>query len=70
MAYHQLEPWGFEIDSFYTGVIASTIANVNRDPKKKPQPFTPQDFMLKTEKPETPAEVGKRLLRELGIKDG
>lgn len=28
-----------------TGVIASTIANANRDPKKRPKPFTPQEFM-------------------------
>lgn len=27
-------------------VIAATIANVNRDPDKRPQPFTPSDFLL------------------------
>lgn len=26
-------------------MIASLIANVNRDPKVRPQPFTPDDFL-------------------------
>ncbi len=30
---------------FCAGVVASVVANVNRDPKKKREPFTPQDFM-------------------------
>lgn len=29
------------------GIVAATIANVNRDPKKRPQPFTPEDFAPK-----------------------
>lgn len=27
------------------GIVAATIANCNRDPKKKPQPFKPEDFV-------------------------
>jgi hypothetical protein len=27
------------------GIVASTIANVNRDPKKKPDAYQPADFM-------------------------
>lgn len=27
------------------GIVASTIANVNRDPKKRPEPFEPLDFI-------------------------
>jgi len=30
---------------FRAAIIASIIANVNRDPKKKPTPYKPQDFM-------------------------
>jgi len=26
------------------GVVAATIANVNRDPKQKPEPYQPLDF--------------------------
>lgn len=30
---------------FHAGLVASVIANVNRDPKKRPDPFTAADFM-------------------------
>lgn len=26
------------------GVVASTIANIHRDPQRKPEPFSPEDF--------------------------
>lgn len=51
MAYYSLEPWGTESEDLRTGIIASTIANVNRDPKKQKKPFTPQDFMPIWDKP-------------------
>ena len=45
MAYAELEPFGHEADFWRAGIVASTIANVNRDRKKRSSPFTPQDFM-------------------------
>jgi hypothetical protein len=45
MAYAELEPFGPDAEAWRAGVIASTIANVNRDSKKRPRPFTAQDFM-------------------------
>jgi hypothetical protein len=50
MAYYQLEPFGVERDDLRSGIIAATIANSNRDPKKQKKPFTPEDFMLKPAK--------------------
>lgn len=44
MAYYEVEPWGSEIDDHRFGTVASTIANVNRDPKKRSQPYKPNDF--------------------------
>lgn len=44
MAYAELEPFGEERGDLRAGIIASTIANVNRDPKKG-RPFKPGDFM-------------------------
>lgn len=44
MAYYSLEPWGTETDDLRAGIVASTIANVNRDPKKRRKPYTAQDF--------------------------
>ncbi len=43
MAYSRLEPWGEERDDLRMGIIASTIANVNREKGKKP--YKPTDFM-------------------------
>lgn len=45
MAYAELEPFGPDAEAWRAGVIASTIANVYRDSKKRAQPFTAQDFM-------------------------
>lgn len=45
MAFYALEPWGSDVESWRFGMIAAVIANVNRDSKKQPRAFTPQDFM-------------------------
>lgn len=50
MAYATLEPFGAERGDLRAGIVASTIANVNRDPKSRPEPFAPQDFMPLVEK--------------------
>lgn len=44
MAFFELEPWGSEIEDHRFGVVASMIANVNRDPKKRSKPYEPTDF--------------------------
>jgi len=43
-AYYGIEPWGTEVDDHRFGVVTSTIANVNRDPKKRARPYNPDDF--------------------------
>lgn len=45
MAYYSLEPWGGEYDAYERALIVSTLANVNRDVKKRKQPYKPEDFM-------------------------
>ena len=45
-AYHNLEPWGEQKSDVRTGIIASTIANVNRG--KNVKAFTYDDFILKS----------------------
>ena len=47
MAYFTLEPFGDEW--LRTALIASVIANANRDAKAKPEPFKPEDFMPKSD---------------------
>lgn len=41
-----MKTWQNRVDReyIYAGIVASTIANCNRDPKKHPQPFSPLDF--------------------------
>lgn len=45
MQYYAEHP--FDADYKAAGIISSVIANVNRDPKKKSDAFTPEDFMPK-----------------------
>jgi hypothetical protein len=44
-AAYRLSPWGTWRDDFQSGMIASVIANVNRDPKKRSEPYAAADFM-------------------------
>lgn len=46
MVYFGLEgPTGDARADWRAGMVASTIANANRDPKKRPQPFRPEEFV-------------------------
>jgi hypothetical protein len=47
-AYFDVEPWGEERADLRAGIIASTVANVNRGRRK---PFKPSDFMPEFTKP-------------------
>jgi hypothetical protein len=44
-AYYSIEPFGEARADLRTGILASLIANVHRDRKKRPEPFVPEDFM-------------------------
>lgn len=48
-AYFALEPWGTEVEDWRAGLVAATIANANRDPKKRRRPYEPKDFMPRRE---------------------
>ncbi|MCL5995491.1 MAG: DUF4035 domain-containing protein [Chloroflexi bacterium] len=58
MAYYNLEPFGEERADLRMAMLASLIANVNRDPRKHSKPFEPKDFMPKfgEETHQTPEE--------------
>ena len=42
---YRREPWGEAAEDLRAGIIASTIANVNRDSKRRPEPYKPNEFM-------------------------
>jgi len=50
MAYYELNPFGSVRDDLQAGIVASTIANVNRG--KNDKSFTPSDFMPYMDKPQ------------------
>jgi len=58
-AFYELEPWGDDRADLRAGIVASTIANVNRGKGQKA--FNPGDFMPEFDKPvrkkQTPAEM-------------
>ena len=58
IAYARIEPFGFHRTDVGFATIACVVANANRDPKKKSQPFTIDDFIPKYEEVEeaTPEE--------------
>lgn len=46
-------------------MIAATLANVNRDPKKRPAPFTISDFMPKYGQPdEDPIRMSQKEIKQ------
>lgn len=73
MAYFSMEPWGTETEDWRAGMVASTIANVNRDPKKQKKPFEPKDFVprrvpIEEQAPEQQAEIMRLWARVLSDK--
>lgn len=50
--FDRIEPIGVEANYIGHGIVASTLANVNRDSKKKKEPFTVGDFIPISFKPE------------------
>jgi hypothetical protein len=62
MVFYNMEPWGAEVEDWRTGMVASVIANVNRDPKKRKEPYNPDDFIPKRVQeiePQTPDEQSR-----------
>jgi hypothetical protein len=45
MAYASIEPFGALRDDLQAATIAAVVANTARDSDKKPDPFTPIDFI-------------------------
>lgn len=66
MAFYELEPFGN--DWHQTGTIASVIANVNRDPKKRATPFEAEDFIpRKAAEPPGPEALAEKIKSALKV---
>lgn len=57
--YAELEPFGATRADVRAGIVAATVANVNRDPKKRKEPYTPGDFFseLRQARPAKPRQT-------------
>ena len=65
LAFFQLEPWGEERADLRAGIIASTIANVNRSPKRK-KAYEPKEFMPQFDaEPEDAETTAMRLMAQM-----
>ena len=53
-AYYAMEPFGEAQADHRAGVLTALLANINRDPKRRSEPFAPTDFM--PDRTLTPAE--------------
>ena len=53
-AEYQREPWGDFRADLGAGLVAATLANVNRDTKVRPQPYSALDFMPFAREPQAP----------------
>ena len=45
LALYKIDPWGEFRADLRMGIQAAVVANVNRDSKRKPDAYTPADFM-------------------------
>jgi hypothetical protein len=52
MAFASLEPFGDARGDLQAAIVASTVANTARDPKKRRRPFAPADFVPDFDRPE------------------
>jgi hypothetical protein len=67
--YDRIEPFGEMRSELRHGQQMAMTANLNRDSKKRPQPFTALDFMNYIEQPEekelTPEEYFEKIDKEI-----
>lgn len=57
-AFELIEPFGSPASAFEAGIIASTLANINRG--KDTDPFSPSDFMPQIARPKAEKVVAKK----------
>lgn len=69
MAFFGLEPWGTEVEDWRAAMVASVIANVNRDPKKR-KSYEPKDFMPRYEAPQVQEQSWEEQARLLALAFG
>lgn len=73
---YRRKPFGSHLGFYQAGIIASVIANVNRDSKKTPAPFKVEDFipsLYKMDKDKTKKQTMEEMrnfLNSISVKKG
>ncbi|MEZ4714310.1 MAG: DUF4035 domain-containing protein [Caldilineaceae bacterium] len=55
LEYYQVEPFGEVRAEMRMGMLASVLANIHRDSKKKPEAYSPKEFMATYEIGDAPS---------------
>jgi hypothetical protein len=71
LAYAAIEPFGEFREELRHGQQMAMMVNLQRDPKQKPEPYVPSDFMNFIDKPkpkqQTPEDVAAGLRAMMGV---
>ena len=51
MAYYALDPFGEERADLRAAMVMALLANINRDPERRKEPYTPEEFMPRFDGP-------------------
>ena len=70
LAYYKVDPFGPERDDLRSAIQSQLLANINRDTKKKPTPFTIKDFMpdFNPKEPSRPTEEHRKAIKKKFMK--
>lgn len=63
-AFYNLEPFGDLVADQRHGIAQSLAANLHRDPKRRSEPYQPEDFIPWHEKHRTPVNPDGKLLSD------
>lgn len=57
LAWSRVEPWAFEPEAYWGAAQLCLLANLHRDPEKKPEPYEIRDFWPSAERAEETEEA-------------
>jgi hypothetical protein len=73
MAFERSEPFGDARGDLQAGIVASTVSNTHRDPKRSSKPFSADEFMPRFERqaqtPEEQLAIVKMISEAMGQDD-
>lgn len=70
IAYMNIEPFGQPHQDIVMGTISATVANANRDAKRRPRPYTALDFLPTRVRPPKQDELEAKLHAVMSVLGG